>query len=482
MRGRGHPPSAAIVEAEQVHRQGRLCSQDNRSPSNDLVHVHAKTTLTVILPRFNPAPVGRIARLGLAPPSAAGNDNNHVPSRATATDLIDLRQRPERPRCSLEGGSFPFPGARGGKQRDMTSPRVCYEVHRPSSVASLQRTLIAGILRCKFQWGPPMSTENPVGPRATKDGSPATRQPLALSRSARLWRRFGFFLVFLVIAGLLALGTALLLPSDTPIYTPRTFGISDVVSSDPVEDIVATVTIRGDDHEIDITVVTQHLRSTRAGNTVGLLLHLPEGVTAQECHDYNCLNEGAGQGEVVLLQAMSSPLIPMGPAQSIGKPASQPSSTPWAADLFATVVGPGFAFNANGVTAEAELPSFDVTSTSLKSVTVDYGIPGATSYDWGGTPTPYFPLQNQVQWQESSSDAANSTLVNGVDHAAQSRENTYIFIAGILLGTAGSAVIAAFQELLHGGSEKPSSRRSRKSPTLGSRDSQEGSPPPLSTS
>jgi hypothetical protein len=27
---RGHPPGAAIVEAEQDRRQGRLCTQDNR--------------------------------------------------------------------------------------------------------------------------------------------------------------------------------------------------------------------------------------------------------------------------------------------------------------------------------------------------------------------------------------------------------------------------------------------------------------------
>ena len=32
----------------------------------DQVHVHAKTILTVIFPRFNPAPVGRMARTGLA--------------------------------------------------------------------------------------------------------------------------------------------------------------------------------------------------------------------------------------------------------------------------------------------------------------------------------------------------------------------------------------------------------------------------------
>ena len=36
----------------------------------DRVHVHAKTTLTVIFPRFDPAPVGRIARTGLGHPDA----------------------------------------------------------------------------------------------------------------------------------------------------------------------------------------------------------------------------------------------------------------------------------------------------------------------------------------------------------------------------------------------------------------------------
>ena len=38
----------------------------------DQVHVHAKTTLTVIFHRFDPAPVGRMARTGLAASHAAG--------------------------------------------------------------------------------------------------------------------------------------------------------------------------------------------------------------------------------------------------------------------------------------------------------------------------------------------------------------------------------------------------------------------------
>jgi hypothetical protein len=52
-------PSKITVKAV-CHRRPTGDGQD------DQVHVHAKTTLTVILPRFDPAPVGRTARTGLA--------------------------------------------------------------------------------------------------------------------------------------------------------------------------------------------------------------------------------------------------------------------------------------------------------------------------------------------------------------------------------------------------------------------------------
>jgi hypothetical protein len=72
-RERDHPPGAATIEAEQDHRQGRLCTQDNRSPSSHVVHIHAKTTLTVIFHRFDPTPVGKLGRSGSLDMQSSGH-------------------------------------------------------------------------------------------------------------------------------------------------------------------------------------------------------------------------------------------------------------------------------------------------------------------------------------------------------------------------------------------------------------------------
>ena len=350
-----------------------------------------------------------------------------------------------------------FKGARRGAARLAARDRACGQAEELTRTAECgarrargnqphcAAAFIGSNLCLRLQEGPLDEYRVPWARAAKKE------QQRAPSKSVKWLRRYGFSMLFLVIAGLFVFGALRLLPSDTPTYTPKTVGISDVVSSDPVRNVLISVSTHGADYEVDITVITNHPRSTGAGNTVGLNLHLPEPPNNSKCHVDNCLNEGAGQGHVVLLQARSYPLEVL-PAQSIGKPPSQPSTTLWAADLYATVVGPGFAFDANGVTAEAELPSVSVTATVLMPVTVDYEIPGAASYDWGGTPTYYFPLQNHVQWQESSSDAMNPIVVDGVDHAAQSRENTNIFIAGILLGLCGGALVAAIQELRKEGS------------------------------
>src|ERR1700758_373348 len=72
-------------------------------PSNCLAHVHAKTALTATLARFDSAPVGRMARTGLAPPGAAGKCSNHATSGATATDPHRPTDMPQRPSSTALG-------------------------------------------------------------------------------------------------------------------------------------------------------------------------------------------------------------------------------------------------------------------------------------------------------------------------------------------------------------------------------------------
>ena len=61
---------AAILPAQSLLKPSKITVKavcDRRPTGNgqgDQAHVHAKTTLTVIFHRFDPAPVGRMARTG----------------------------------------------------------------------------------------------------------------------------------------------------------------------------------------------------------------------------------------------------------------------------------------------------------------------------------------------------------------------------------------------------------------------------------
>ena len=115
--------------------------------------------------------------------------------------------------------------------------------------------------------------------------------------------------------------------------------------------------------------------------------------------------------------------------------------------LPATVAGPIFAFDANGVTAETQLPSIDFQSRKVKFITVNYQMPDAASYDWGVAPTaPSFVGVDSIIWHIPVANSISSIPVTVTNHNAETHDNILIFVAGIFLGTAGAALIAGFQE------------------------------------
>src|SRR5262249_293312 len=77
-----------------------------------------------------------------------------------------------------------------------------------------------------------------------------------------------------------------------------------------------------------------------------------------------------------------------------------------------------------------------------------YEIPGASSLDWIGGPTPMVGGP-YVSWTEESAAAGRPVLVSAVDRDAEKAESTATFCAGVFAGIAGSAFIGAVQELRH---------------------------------
>ena len=97
----------AILPARPLLKPSKITVKavcDRRTTGNgqdDQVHVHAKTTLTVIFRRFDPAPVGRMARTGLGLPGTAGRCNDRVAGCRPTTD-----QNPKGPHRAAAGLIF----------------------------------------------------------------------------------------------------------------------------------------------------------------------------------------------------------------------------------------------------------------------------------------------------------------------------------------------------------------------------------------
>jgi hypothetical protein len=131
-------------------------------------------------------------------------------------------------------------------------------------------------------------------------------------------------------------------------------------------------------------------------------------------------------------------------------------------DTTATVVFPltahSFGSDTNGVTAYAALPdvSYQLTTSSRGPAPPilysQYQITSPNSYDWSTFP-PESSDSSSATWEEFLTSTTNGEVagrvVPGIDHARQSSDATWTFIAGALLGLAGGAILSAVQELLH---------------------------------
>lgn len=105
----------------------------------------------------------------------------------------------------------------------------------------------------------------------------------------------------------------------------------------------------------------------------------------------------------------------------------------------------------DGVNASASIPQIDYHGPDNPEppMATQYIVPSASSYDW--SPLPALGTAGpDVNWVEYlPSGVTESRVAAGINHAAQSDDNTKTFIAGALLGLAGGAILSAIQEALH---------------------------------
>ena len=123
----------------------------------------------------------------------------------------------------------------------------------------------------------------------------------------------------------------------------------------------------------------------------------------------------------------------------------------------ATIEDPRFGFTSNGESAIAELPAVagikigKSQSGSPNLLNVKYVVRNPDTYDWSLPPTLRSP-GGSLTWTEPLSNSfweTEPTEITGTNHQAQAQDVRDTFVAGILLGVAGGAAIAAVQEGLH---------------------------------
>jgi hypothetical protein len=129
----------------------------------------------------------------------------------------------------------------------------------------------------------------------------------------------------------------------------------------------------------------------------------------------------------------------------------------WDAVVQLTLKGRAVAWTANSLTAEAQLPILHVSSLQgvrphlqhlpvkgNPEVTVLYKLPDAPSYDWAGGPAPNAVFAaTGAEWIQPLSAMTTPIAVSGTNNAASKSDSFRTFVAGILLGVAGAALIAS---------------------------------------
>ena len=173
-----------------------------------------------------------------------------------------------------------------------------------------------------------------------------------------------------------------------------------------------------------------------------LTVFLPLGTVIDPCPRSSCFD--AGGGNTYWQQ-------PLAFKWAVG-PSALPNARAKGINAFAkfTVKAQSFGATSDGATASAAVPKLNYFGPGSPSLITQYQIPSANQYDWSTLP-PAFVNTKEAQWLEQMN--GNATLPDadalGTNHAVQARDSDLTFLAGVLLGVGGGALVAAGQEALH---------------------------------
>jgi hypothetical protein len=217
-----------------------------------------------------------------------------------------------------------------------------------------------------------------------------------------------------------------LLPDTTPPHVVPGFLIS--ADSSAVDTVSITyMEIHPRNNAIDAQVIPIFGKRAPAGSTLRIFIQLPSNVSYQSCEAADsstrvrCFDAGLGgtEADVSFLRSNSGTVV-----------------------IF-HLSGPGLGFVESGGQVAAELPIMsDVEPGSYDYV--DYRINDAAGYQWSGEQPR--PTSLDADWSEPVTTMMKHQLAaTGVRGDLQSHNSDLTFVAGVIIGTAGAALIAAGQ-------------------------------------
>ena len=265
---------------------------------------------------------------------------------------------------------------------------------------------------------------------------------VTVGRGTALFRKKVVTPIVLALTGVaLGLIAYAVYPSRTqlPVPTYTTLHLTSDVTIDTVTYRVHQVHPSTAEVKISVLVSPDTALPVPGSQPPSLTVFLPIGMT---CPQPPCFRQKGGNNGWYQVLTFH---------QSIG-PGSLPNESSSGIYAFAdfTVKAKVFGVTFDGATASAALPKLHYTGPGSPTLITQYQIPSANKYDWS-TFAPAFSSSSEAQWLEQMN--GNSVLFDvdavGTNHIAETSDSDLTFLAGVLLGVGGGALVAAGQEALH---------------------------------
>jgi len=274
----------------------------------------------------------------------------------------------------------------------------------------------------------PGATEVPESPAAPE------RHPAGSERS--WWKKYRTAIVLAFISLVLFLVTAGLYPSTTQLPVPLSSTLA-LQATQPVASITYEVDqVSSSVAEMKVTILLPVGAPVPPATTpvVGLVVSPPIGTSFTTCPAAACKSESNGVSSWKVLLAF--------------RPFTSPNGTSGIsfADFF--VRAHNFGGNYNDVNASVVAPAVIYHGSGTPTLLTQYNIPNAAKYDWSVFPLA-FAGPSFATWSEPvTGGQITARVADGTDFANQGRDNYHTFLAGVILGLAGGALLTALQETL----------------------------------